>query len=212
MKAKIFIMAALALLIVNAKAQKNIEAMIKKCETYSSVDMDVIKSKSRDGKRQENKSVHIRINSDRKLIDDFVKAFRDDESDADDVVFKKVKGKEVAIELRFSQMHYSIRLRDDKDATFIARYNPQGMLGSSFRSVDGLNNGLMYYNRDSLKFYFEGQQFHFDPFLKIQRGKIDSLVKISSKKVTSINWDSIASEFANEMDSAIRVIKRKKEI
>jgi hypothetical protein len=207
MKAKIFMVMALGLLFINVNAQKNIEAMIKKSETHSSIDMEVIKRK-RNGKdvKQENiKMANIRINADKKLVAEFLEAFKKDEPDADEVTTRK-KGKNISIRLKFPQIYYSIYIDDENKAMIRANYNSE----NNFNLAHDWDFKLRFqldsvkFHLDSMKFNLDEQQIHWKPLLKRNREKIDSLVKISSKKMKSINWDSIAFEIVNEIDAAIK--------
>jgi hypothetical protein len=215
MKAKIFTVMALGLLILNANAQKNIDAVIKKCETHSypSVDMEVIKRNNKDGKREDSKMVNIRINGDKKLVTEFLEAFKKDEADAEDVDIRKIKGKEVSIRLKFPQMYFSIHRYDENKARISANYNTENRFDIASNLQFNLNNmnfnmDSVRFRLDSMKFNLEKQQEEWLPYVKKHQEKIDSLVRISSKRIKSINWDSIASEFAKDVDSALKEIKK----
>jgi hypothetical protein len=186
-------------------AQKNIEAMIQKCETSPSVNMEVIKKKNPDGKTQDIKIMSIWINSDKKLVDDFFSAFKKDEVDADDVTTRKEKGKEVSMTLKFSNTSYYIRIQDEKNASIKIRNN-----SNSFDFSNNFDWDKVKFDLENLNIDWQEQSKKWEPFMKEHQEKIDSLVKISASKVKSINWDSVASEAINNMDSVIREIKQKK--
>ena len=185
-------MFALVAFSLGLSAQKNIEAMIKKCETSPSVNMEVIKKKNPDGKSQDVKMVSIRINSDKELVNDFLQAFKKDETDADDVITKKEKGKEVSMILKFSDTRYSIRIQDDKNARVSVNDNPNSFSVFNWDRTD--------FNLDNLDIDWPEQSTKWGSLLKEHQGTIDSLVKISAEIMKSINWDSVSAEIDNSAE------------
>lgn len=98
-------------------AQIHLDALVKKCETLKSVDMEVIKNKRKTDKNAEIKTVNIRITNDKKLVSEFLNAFKKDASDAEQAMFKKEKNGEINhYQCRFSDRTYTIVIREAENA------------------------------------------------------------------------------------------------
>lgn len=99
-------------------AQTHLDALIKKCETHKSVDMEVVKNKRKTDKEVETKTVNIRITNDKNLVNEFLDAFKKDAADAEQAMFRKKKeSSEVNYyQCRFSDQIYTITVKDEESA------------------------------------------------------------------------------------------------
>ena len=71
------------------EAQENLDALVKKCETMKSVEMQVIRTKNEQTKKLEVEMIKITINEDQELINEFFAAFKKDEDKVQQVIEKK---------------------------------------------------------------------------------------------------------------------------
>ncbi|MDR1762605.1 MAG: DUF5024 domain-containing protein [Dysgonamonadaceae bacterium] len=167
-------------------AQSRIDALISKCENLESVDMEVIKQKSKESKT-ERKIINLKIKDNQKLVGDFLAAFKKDESNADRTVSQK-RGVKEMMNFQFGETMYSITTRDGKDAIITVDNSPilRKARAISEKALEKVRN----LNLDSI----------IDANTK--QIKIDSMVSHSYQKLRRIDWDSVASRFATRMDSA----------
>ena len=118
-----------------ASAQERIKALIKKCETIESVDMNIVKSRrsassyaEADGKPVaaatankgplEESIITVDINDNEALVNEFLAAFQAEEENATDVISKKQAGKIVPTLYRFeSGVSFSFEMRGKAHAT-----------------------------------------------------------------------------------------------
>lgn len=100
-------------------AQTHLDALIKKCEKLESTDMEVIKNKQKTEKDVETKTVRIRITNDKKLVNEFLDAFKKDASDAKQAMFRKkeTSGEVNYFQCRFSKQTYTITVNESENAT-----------------------------------------------------------------------------------------------
>jgi glycine cleavage system regulatory protein len=63
-------------------AQENLDALIKKCETIESIDINVVRTRNSQTKELETKAVTITIKENPALINEFLAAFKKDEINA----------------------------------------------------------------------------------------------------------------------------------
>lgn len=138
MKTKILAMAlilAAGSLLNSASAQERIKALIKKCETIESVDMNIVKSRHSasssaevDGKpvatanagkgSLEESVVTVMIHDNEALVNEFLAAFQAEEENATDVISKRHAGKTVPTLYRFEgDLTFAFDMRDKANAT-----------------------------------------------------------------------------------------------
>lgn len=130
-----------------ASAQERIKALIKKCETIESVDMNVIKSRrsatssaessaSQDNKPATTSSttkgpleesvITVVIHDNEALVNEFLAAFKAEEENATNVISNKKGGKIVPNLYSFEGgMNFSFSMRDKANAT-ITQMNDGG--------------------------------------------------------------------------------------
>jgi len=174
-------------------AQSHIDAVIKKCETLESIEMNVVKNK-REGNNEEH--ISIRISNNPKLVEEFLNAFNKDGANADQSTTRRKDNREF-IEYRFNKSVYSITVQNKKDARVLYYNSPRARIAYGVsRPIEGLKR----LNIDST--FTVLSKTNWDSIMAIQSIKIDSLAKHSLKTIKAINWDSIASNFAKQMDSA----------
>ncbi|MDR1719008.1 MAG: DUF5024 domain-containing protein [Dysgonamonadaceae bacterium] len=132
-------------------AQSTIDALIKKCETLESIDMEVIKNKKKGDKEAENRVVSIRITDDQALVEEFIAAFTKDSDNADQQTIRKSKNKAL-YSLKFGKVDYTLNATGNKNARITVR------TGSFFDSGYILN---------PLRF-FDGREFDIDSMLRFR--------------------------------------------
>ena len=130
-----------------ASAQERIKALIKKCETIESVDMNIIKSRrsatsyaessaSQDNKPATTSSttkgpleesvITVSIHDNETLVNEFLAAFKAEEENATDVMSSKKDGKIVPSHYNFEDgLSFSFSMRDKANAT-ITQMNDGG--------------------------------------------------------------------------------------
>lgn len=103
-------------------AQTHLDALIKKCETHKSVDMEVVKNKRKTDKDVEIKTVNIRITNDKKLVSEFLDAFKKDAPNAEQAMFRKNKeNNEINYyQCRFPEQTYTIVVKEEGNANVTA--------------------------------------------------------------------------------------------
>lgn len=196
-------------------AQNSLDALIKKCETHKSVDMEVVKNKRKTDKGVETKTVHIRITNDKKLVNEFLDAFRKDAGDAEQAMFKKGKeNKEINYyQCRFSDRTYTMVIKEGGNAN-VTIGNARGF---RFGQFDPFRQPYQQKQREEQrKKRMKQQQKKIKQHLdRIQQYKLknldsvfakhniiaDSLILKSPAYFNSINWDSITSKFGKDIDS-----------
>jgi hypothetical protein len=98
-------------------AQENLAAMVKKCETMESVDMNVVRQRNPQTKKTESIITSITIKSNPTLVNDFLTAFQKDESKAYQVVERKQGGKIIPSFYQFAGVSYSFSMQGEGNAT-----------------------------------------------------------------------------------------------
>jgi len=88
--ALLFIVSSLSMKLV---AQENLNALVKKCETMSSVDINVVSERNAQTKKLEPKVISITIKNDQGLVNEFLEAFKKDKENANQVIENKSAGK-----------------------------------------------------------------------------------------------------------------------
>jgi len=88
--ALLFIMSSLSMKLV---AQENLNALVKKCETMSSVDVNVVSERNAQTNKLEPKVINITIKNDQALVNEFLDAFKKDKENAKQVIENKRAGK-----------------------------------------------------------------------------------------------------------------------
>ncbi|MDR1813575.1 MAG: DUF5024 domain-containing protein [Tannerella sp.] len=189
MKTKMFLILIISGLSIAAiNAQTHIEALIKKCETMENVDMEVIKRKNKEAKEKETVAVRIEIRDNRKLIDDFIDAFRKDESDADQITTRKRSNDELYV-YQYGNMQYTLRIKEKTNAQ-VRVTSGRNYYVSMINSAPAMDSVVVQLKR-----------IKWDSIVSAQRMAADSIIHISAQKIRSVNWDSIAKVFAIGMDS-----------
>lgn len=102
---------------LDVSAQQNIQAVVKKCETMDAVEISVIRKRNENTKQLEKEITTISISSNPALVDEFIAAFRQDESNATHVIDAKVKGKLVPQFYRFGKAFYSFSMDGEGNAS-----------------------------------------------------------------------------------------------
>ena len=121
MKTKVFVAVLLFLMIgsfsMKIGAQENLAAMVRKCETMESVDMNVVRQKNPQTKKTESVITSITIKSNPVLVNEFLNAFQRDENKAYQVIEKKKGGKTIPSFYQFVGVSYSFSMQGDGNAT-----------------------------------------------------------------------------------------------
>jgi len=110
MKTKVWIMALLLIVSgfsMKLVAQENLNALVKKCETMPSVNMNIIRKKNTETKKLETKLINITINENPALVTEFLDAFKKDEANVLQSIEDKGAGKTNSLFYRFENVTYS---------------------------------------------------------------------------------------------------------
>lgn len=182
-------------------AQNSLDALIKRCETHKSVDMEVVRSKRKTDKNVETKTVNIRITNDKKLVNEFLDAFKKDADSAEQAMFKKRKeNSEINYyQCRFSNQTYTMVIKEDGNAN-VTIGNAWGFQFRQFEPFPPPHQPKKREDprKDRMHRY---KLKNLDSIFSKHRIIADSLILKSSAYCNSINWDSIASKFGKDMDS-----------
>ena len=100
----LFIMSSLSMELV---AQENLNALVKKCETMPSLEVDVIKNKNEETKKLEVSVIAISIENNQALVNEFLSAFEKDKEDATKTIENSANG-EHSLLCVFDKVSYSI--------------------------------------------------------------------------------------------------------
>jgi len=100
----LFIVSGLSMKLV---AQDNLSAMVKKCETIPSVNMNVVREKDPETNKLVIKVISITINDNQALVDEFLAAFKKDEDKVNQMVENKLEG-EISLLYEFEKVSFSI--------------------------------------------------------------------------------------------------------
>ena len=97
-------------------AQKNLDALVKKCETMPSVNMEVIRQRNDQTKQLQLKIISIRINENPELVNEFLAAFKKDEDQVIQVIeSKKGDGQNFSLFYKFESVSYTISYGEKKE-------------------------------------------------------------------------------------------------
>jgi len=88
-------------------AQENLNALVKKCETLPSVDMNVVRERNTQTNKLEAKVISITIKDNQALINEFLDAFKKDEENALNAIEKKQGGVVSSLFYKFKNVSYS---------------------------------------------------------------------------------------------------------
>jgi hypothetical protein len=121
MKTKHFI-TVLALLVaggfaIDASAQTHLKALVKKCESIESVDMNIVRHRNSETKELKRTITSILIKDNEALVNEFMAAFKADEGDATQIIEHKRKGETTPSFYRFEKVNYSFSLKDKANAS-----------------------------------------------------------------------------------------------
>ncbi|MDR2621288.1 MAG: DUF5024 domain-containing protein [Dysgonamonadaceae bacterium] len=190
-------------------AQTHLDALIKKCETLESVDMEVVKNKRRTDKDVELKTVNIRIKKDKKLVSEFLNAFKKDADNAEQTMFRKRKGSNEInyYQCRFLNQTYTIVVKEAGDANVTVGNGGLLHFEPLYRQKEReeQHKELTKQHQERMKQYKEQMKQYklknLDSIFSKQNIIADSLILKSSTYFNSINWDSITSKFGKDVDS-----------
>jgi hypothetical protein len=118
-KARFFMLSlAFAGFSLGMSAQVHLDALIKRCETLESVDMEMVKNKGKFDKNVETKTVNIRITNNKKLVYEFLDAFKKDSPNAEQAMFRKKKesGEINYYQSQFPKQTYTIVVKEAGNA------------------------------------------------------------------------------------------------
>jgi hypothetical protein len=136
-KSKLFVALALiaASFATGANAQESvIKALVKKCETMESVDVNTIRSRDRETKELTRELVSISIKSNPALVKEFQDAFQEayqkefskSKDAADQEVVTRRGGKIVNLVYRFGDVSYHFSVENEGNASVSISNNPGG--------------------------------------------------------------------------------------
>jgi hypothetical protein len=134
MKAKQTITSCLFVLLAGlfsscATAQDNLNALVKKCESMESVDMNIVYQKDKETKKTQQVIKSLTIENNKDLVTKFLEAFKKDKEKAYTVIENKQNGKIVPSFYRFStgntDISYSFSLDDDANASVSVIERPE---------------------------------------------------------------------------------------
>ena len=101
----LFIMGSFSMELV---AQDNLNALVKKCETMSSVNLNVIRERNEKTKKLETSVITISFESNKALVSEFLDAFRKDMENARQVIENKSAKGEYSLFFQFENVSFSI--------------------------------------------------------------------------------------------------------
>lgn len=124
MKTKHVFIVALVLLLgnfsIDVVAQSNLDALVKKCETMDSVNMNILKNKDPQTKKIIRVIKTITIRDNPSLTNEFIEAFKKDEEQAFRVVDEKIGQKVYPSYYQFDNVSYSFSITKDGKITSIS--------------------------------------------------------------------------------------------
>jgi len=100
----------------DAMAQKNIAAVVSKCESIESVKMTIVRNKNKE-KKTTQIITSIDIQDNPALVNEFLEAFRKDEPDAKQSIDTKKNGKIIPEFYSFDDVSYSFSMSDNGEAS-----------------------------------------------------------------------------------------------
>ena len=105
-------------------AQENLNALVKKCETIPSVDMDFVRKINPKTKKLETKIIRISINDNQSLIDEFLAARKKDKEKVLQVITKDdPTAKGTWIFYKFNNISYTFSYGEEEGkASIIVKY------------------------------------------------------------------------------------------
>ena len=98
-------------------AQENLAAMVKKCETIESVDVNIVRQKNPQTKKTESVITSITIRSNPDLVGEFLVAFGKDERKANQTVERRQGGKTIPSFYQFDGVSYTFSMQGEGNAT-----------------------------------------------------------------------------------------------
>ncbi|MDR1601317.1 MAG: DUF5024 domain-containing protein [Tannerella sp.] len=184
MKTKIGLLIGLMWLLggfsMESSAQEAIKALIKKCETMETVDINIVRNRDRNTKEVTRSVTGIQIHSNPALVKEFQDAFQkayDDFSKGKEVADREIisrrGGKIVSLQYRYGNVdyHFSVdndgksanvsvieRSDGDKDNDYFSFMNFEHLKNN----LEDLKNNLKFHNLDNLN-----DLDHLDLFLQI---------------------------------------------
>jgi hypothetical protein len=137
MKTKSKVIVALALIVASfatgANAQESvIKALVKKCETMESVDVNTIRSRDRETKELTKELISISIKSNPALVKEFQDAFQNayekefskNKDAAEQEIITRRGGKIVNLVYKFGNISYHFSTKNEGDASVMIQTNP----------------------------------------------------------------------------------------
>ena len=129
MKRNVWIMTLLFLMssfLMKLVAQENLDALVKKCETMTSVEMNYVYKKNSQTQKFEPAVITITISKDKDstLIDEFLAALKKDEENATQLIESKQGGQKTSVFCKFKNASYSFSFTsEDRSASISVIYN-----------------------------------------------------------------------------------------
>ncbi|MDR0758019.1 MAG: DUF5024 domain-containing protein [Tannerella sp.] len=183
MKTKIGLLIGLMWLLgsfsMESSAQEAIKALIKKCETLETVDVNIIRHRDRNTKEVTRSVTSIQIHSNPALVKEFQDAFQKayddfskDKKVADREIITRRGGKIVNLQYRYGNVDYSFSVDNDgQDAnvSVIERWDEDnGSDGLSFMNFEHLQDF-----KNSLEDFKNNLEFHkFDKLDDLEHMKL----------------------------------------
>ena len=101
-------------------AQRNLEALVKKCETMESVNMNIVRIKDPKTKKMEREIISFTICENQALVNEFVAAFKKDEEKAIRAQEQREGGRTISLFYRFEDNSTYSLSQDPKGCTMIS--------------------------------------------------------------------------------------------
>jgi hypothetical protein len=193
------------------RAQAHLDALIKKCETHKSVDMEVVKNKRIASENVEIKSVNIRITNDRNLVNDFLEAFKKDAVDAVQVMIRKKDGSQEVhyYQCQFADQTYTIVVKENANANVTvgsSATREKQRAEQQKQRVEQQKKRMKQQakqHKERMKQHQKRMKLHLDSTIIRHNIIADSLILKSTGYLNAINWDSISSKFIMDMDTLV---------
>ncbi|GHT75275.1 hypothetical protein AGMMS50262_10100 [Bacteroidia bacterium] len=105
-------------------AQKNLLAVVKKCDASDSqaVEMNIIRRRNKEAKTSDV-LISIRINGDKKLVNEFLEAAKKDEPNTNRSISSKKGGKTYPSNLKFEDIQFMFSFEDEGNASITIKGN-----------------------------------------------------------------------------------------
>ena len=194
-------------------AQKNLEALVKKCETMTSVDMNVARQRNTRTK-VEQKTITVTFSDNTALMNEFLDAFRKDEATALQTTEDKKGGriqrlvhiyKDAAYVFSYNESNKQVRITvregENINSTHLVLAEEAFLIAKRTEELrEEIENSLLKTRDSAVKLLSDAQRLKIDSAVQRSRLYLDSVRYIylpqaidSTRRRFTLNIDSIRS-------------------